>query len=314
MAEICLVTGSTGFVGRVLCPRLVADGWQVRRAVRRPDAQGDSVAIGDIQGGTDWSQALQGVSAVVHAAGCAHVLKTAGRDMESEFRTVNIEGTLNLASQALAAGVKRFLFVSSIKVNGEGTQPGAPYTAFDLPAPEDAYGRSKWEAEKGLRALCEGTPMQLVIVRPPLVYGPGAKANFAALIRLVNSGLPLPLGRLDNRRSLVALDNLVDLLAVCLRHPAAAGQTFLVRDGEDLSTSDLVRRLAKASQRPSRLLPMPGFARRLMLMLGQEGIHKRLYGSLQVDDSATRERLGWVPPLDVDQGLRRAVVDFPEGR
>ncbi len=313
MDETCLVTGSTGFVGRVLCPRLAADGWRVRRAVRRPDGRDDSVAIGDIHGATDWRQALAGVSAVVHAAGCAHVLKTAGRDMESEFRTVNVEGTLNLARQALEAGVRRFVFVSSIKVNGESTQPGAPYTAYDLPAPEDAYGRSKWEAEKGLRALCEDTPLQLVIVRPPLVYGPGAKANFAALIRLVKSGLPLPLGRLENRRSLVALDNLVDLLAVCLRHPSAAGQTFLVRDGEDLSTSDLARRLALASQCPSRLLPMPAFAQRLLLLLGQEGIHKRLYGSLQVDDSATRERLGWVPPLTVDQGLLRAVAEPSQG-
>ncbi|WP_263146533.1 NAD-dependent epimerase/dehydratase family protein [Pseudomonas sp. RIT-PI-AD] len=307
MAETCLVTGANGFVGRTLCERLVAEGWQVRRAMRRAEPGHDCIGVGDIDGATDWSSALAGVATIVHTAGCAHVLKPDGRDMEAEYRTINVDGTLNLARQAMAAGVRRFVFVSSIKVNGESTRPGAPFTPFDRPAPEDAYGRSKWEAEQGLRALCEGSAMEFVIVRPPLVYGPGVRANFAALIRLVRSGLPLPLGRLDNRRSLVALDNLVDLLVLCLRHPAAAGQTFLVRDGEDLSTTELVRRLAVATERPSRLLPMPGFAQRAMLLLGQDRLHKRLYGSLQVDDSATRERLGWQPGLSVDQGLRRAV-------
>jgi nucleoside-diphosphate-sugar epimerase len=224
------------------------------------------------------------------------------------YRLVNVEGTLNLALQAAAAGVRRFVFVSSIKVNGEATSPRRPFTADALPAPLDPYGVSKLEAEQGLRELEAKTSMEVVIVRPPLVYGQGVKANFASMLCWVARGIPLPLGAIHNARSMVTLDNLVDLLVTCLKHPAAAGHTFLVSDGEDVSTSELLRRTAHAMGRKAFLLPIPTF----MLdwgaaLLGKRAVAQRLCGSLQVDIEKTRHLLGWNPPLTLDQGLKKAV-------
>ncbi|MDD0815400.1 SDR family oxidoreductase [Curvibacter sp. HBC28] len=307
-----LLTGATGFVGQALLARLAQDGRAVRAVSRRrpptPAGPTDWVAMPDLGPDNDWRTALAGVEQVVHTAARVHVMHDTAADPLAEFRRANVEGTLALARQAAAAGVRRFVFVSSVKVHGEATAPGQPFRASDTPAPQDAYGLSKWEAEQGLHAIAQATGMAVVIVRPPLVYGPGVQANFAALMRWLARGRPLPLGRVrDNRRSLVALGNLVDLLCVCLDHPAAAGQTFLVSDGEDLSTQDLLRRLGQALGRPAQLWPVPVLWLRLAAAgLGRGAAMQRLSGSLQLDITPTCQRLGWRPPVSVDQGLRLA--------
>ena len=301
-----LITGAAGFVGVAVARDMVRRGHKVVKAVRKESP--DSVHIGDINAHTDWTKVLSGRETVVHLAARAHVMYDTTSDPLVEYRGVNVDGTLNLARQAAQAGVLRFVFISSIKVNGERTLLGRPFTAEDAPAPEDAYGISKAEAEAGLRQLAQETGMEVVIIRPPLVYGPGAKGNFSSLLRWVACGFPLPLGAVTaNRRSLVALDNLVDLILTCVEHPKAANQTFLVSDGEDLSTTELLQRMGKAMNRPARLLPVPvsllAFAARL---LGKKAVAQRLLGSLQVDISKTCELLDWKPPVSVDEGLRRA--------
>ncbi len=236
------------------------------------------------------------------------------KDPLAEFRAVNVAGTLNLARQAVSAGVKRFVFISSIKVNGEGTASGKPYTADDTPMPVDPYGISKLEAEQGLQALSQETGMEVVIIRPVLVYGPGVKANFRSMMSWLRKGIPLPLGATGNKRSLVAVDNLVDLIATCIDHPAAANQTFLVSDGEDLSTTQLLQRMGKALGRPARLLPVPASLLQAgAAMLGKRAIAQRLCGSLQVDIGKTRELLGWAPPVSVDDALRKTARAFEAG-
>jgi nucleoside-diphosphate-sugar epimerase len=223
------------------------------------------------------------------------------------YREVNVGGTLNLARQAAHAGVSRFVFVSSIKVNGEITQPGNPFTAYDLPSPLGPYSLSKLEAEQGLRDIEAQTGMEVVIVRPPLVYGPGVKANFAAMMSCLARGMPLPLGAIYNARSMVALDNLVDLLVTCLNHPAAAGQIFLVSDGEDVSTTELLRRTAHAMGKKALLLPVHTLVLELgATVLGKRDVAQRLCGSLQVDIDKTQRLLSWNPPLTLDQGLKKA--------
>lgn len=304
-----LVSGATGFLGRALCRTLSERGASVRAAVRRAgDGRADAVGVGDIGPATDWSRALEGVDRVIHCAARVHMMNDRASDPLGEFRCVNTEGTLNLGRQAAAAGVKRFVFVSSIKVNGERTLPGQPFTADDAPNPQDDYGLSKAEAEAGLRELAAATGMSCTIVRPPLVYGPGVKANFASMMRWISRGVPLPLGAVrDNRRSLVSLDNLVDLLITCADHPAAANQIFLVSDGEDLSTAELLRRLGMALGKPARLLAVPpGLLRLAATLLGRREIAKRILDNLQVDVGKTRQLLDWQPPVTVDEGLRRA--------
>ena len=224
-------------------------------------------------------------------------------------------GTLNFARQAASAGVNRFVFLSSIKVNGEQTQFGQRYTPNDTPNPSDPYGISKCEAEEGLRRIAEETGMEVVIIRPPLVYGPGVKANFLSMMRWLSKGVPLPLGAIRNQRSLVALDNLLDFIHTCLDHPAAANQTFLVSDGEDISTTDLLRRLAHALNVPARLLPVPqGLLEWGAKMLGRGDLSQRLCASLQVDISKARTLLGWQPPVTVDMALRRTAEHFLNSR
>jgi nucleoside-diphosphate-sugar epimerase len=230
-------------------------------------------------------------------------------DPLSAFRAVNVDGTLNLARQAAAAGVKRFVFISSVKVNGECTLPGRAFTEADLVNPQGAYGQSKHEAEQDLRKLSADISMEVVIIRPPLVYGPGVKANFAALMRAVQRGIPMPLGAVHNQRSLVALDNLVDFIVTCITHPQAANQTFLVSDGQDLSTNELVRGMAKAAGVPARLLPVSVWALQAVAsLLGKGDAVQRLCGNLQIDISKARSLLGWVPPVSVEEGLRRAMA------
>ena len=306
------VTGANGFVGQAVLLRLnrmsgVTAIGSVRRAVMVADAGAPLVTVGELSAQTDWSGALAGVQAVVHTAARVHVMQEAASDPLAEFRRVNVQGTLNLARQAAAAGVRCFVFVSSIKVNGEATQPGQPFTADDAPAPLDAYGVSKMEAEQGLREIALQTGMEVVIIRPPLVYGPGVKANFAAMMRWLKRGVPLPLGAIHNQRSLVALDNLVDLIMTCFTHPAAANQTFLVSDGDDVSTTELLRRMSQALGRPARLLPVPvSWLKLVAAMVGKQDVAQRLCGSLQVDISKTRRLLSWTPPISLDEGLRRA--------
>jgi len=267
-----------------------------------------TVVIGDIDGCTDWSGALRGVTAVIHCAARVHVMNDDARDALAEYRRTNVEGTLNLARQAASAGVRRFVYLSSIKVNGEATRAGESFSADDVAAPLDPYGISKHEAEQGLMAIGRSTSMQVSVVRPPLVYGPGVKANFLAIMRWVRKGLPLPLAAVTaNRRSLVALGNLVDLLVTCVDHQAAAGQVFLVSDGEDLSTAGLIRALATAVDKPARLIYIPVALLKLVAwLLNRRDAMQRLAGNLQVDISKTRRLLGWNPPINVSEGMRRA--------
>ena len=308
--RVC-ITGARGFVGKALERRLGELGTGVLPVNREPIGVGE-VAFDELIGPSGKSSVLQTCSAVVHLAARVHVMNEESSDPLAEFRRFNVDGTLRLARQAAEAGVRRFVFVSSIKVNGEHSQPGQPFTADEIPAPGDPYGVSKCEAEAGLRALSQETGMEVVIIRPPLVYGPGVKANFLAMMRWLQRGVPLPLGGVTaNRRSLVFLDNLVDLIVTCIDHPAAAKQAFLVSDDEDLSTAALLRRMAVALGRPARLIPVPAglivFGAKL---IGRPGIAQRLCGSLQVDIGKTKELLGWVPPVSVDDGLRRTAVHW----
>lgn len=314
-AKRVIVTGATGFVGRALVTRLAREsGWIVRAAHRGRTALSadvEQVAVSDLGPDTDWSDALNGCDVVVHAAARVHVMRDRAANPLAKFRAVNVDGTLRLAREAVAAGVRRFVFVSSIKVNGEATLPGRPFTSKDAPAPADAYGVSKREAEDELRALSRETGMELVIVRPVLVYGPGVKANFRAMIRWLYRGIPLPLGATQNQRSLVAIENLVDLLVRCLAHPAAVGETLLVSDAEDLSTTELLQRMSRALGRPARLFPVPpALIRAAAHLAGKRDLAQRLLGSLQVDTSRTRALLEWTPPVTVDAALARVAADF----
>lgn len=307
------VTGGTGFVGRRLVHQLRDDSKEVTAAVRKgsvllslPVFQFDGLSAGQ-----DWTEGVAGHDVVIHSAARVHVMDEQSTDPLAEFRKVNVDGTLNLARQAAAAGVKRFIFISSIKVNGEGTVLGKPYTALDTPAPQDPYGISKMEAEQGLRQIAQDTGMGVVIIRPVLVYGPGVKANFRSMMSWLNKGVPLPLGAIKNKRSLVSLDNLVDLIVTCIDHPAAANQTFLVSDGEDLSTTEMLRRMGQALGKSARLLPVPDVCLESgAALLGKRGVAQRLCGSLQVDISHTRETLNWTPPVSVDDGFRAAASAF----
>ena len=309
-----LVTGATGFVGSALVDKLVGHAnYTLRATVRQQThqvgASVDVVPVSDLTVDTDWGTALQGIDVVVHAAARVHVMNDGATDPLEEYRRINVEGTLNLARQAVDAGVKRFLFISSIKVNGEATLSGQPFKADDVSIPVDPYGISKLEAELGLKQIAEETGLEVVIIRPPLVYGPGVKGNFQSMIRWVGKGIPLPLGSIHNHRSLVGLDNLVDFITTCIDHPAAANQTFLVADGEDLSTTELLRRLANAMGKSVRLLPVS--VKVLVLaagLFGKRAIIQRLCGNLQIDISKAREVLGWVPPISVDEGLRRCIT------
>jgi UDP-glucose 4-epimerase len=283
----------------------------VRQPVPQPVAGVDYVATAGLAADTDWSQALAGVDAIVHAAARAHVMRERSADPLTEFRRVNVEGTLAMARQAAAVGVRRLVFVSSIKVNGEETPRDRPFTAEDPPQPGDPYSVSKLEAEQALRELAVATGLELVIVRPPLVYGPGVKANFLSMMKWLRRGVPLPFGAIHNRRSLVGIDNLVDLLVRSVEHPAAAGRTLLVSDGEDLSTTDLLRRLGLALGTKARLIPIPERVLDLTARAaGGADLARRLCGSLCVDIAATRELLAWSPPVTLDEGLRRTAEAF----
>lgn len=316
MKPAVLVTGAAGFIGKALCRSLLAQQFIVRATMRRvedavllPGCQ--TALIENVDEDIDWHSTLAGMDSVVHLAARVHMVRDSAADSLTEFRKVNVRGTLNLARQAAAEGVRRFLFISSIKVNGEYTVLGRPFTADDPPAPVDPYGVSKREAEDDLRQLAVESGMEVVIIRPPLVYGPGVKANFLSMMRWLNRGIPLPLGAMYNQRSLVALDNLVNLIVTCIEHPAAANQIFLVSDGEDLSTTELLKRMGRMLGRPARLLPIPPSMLELgAAMLHKRELSKRLCRSLQVDITKTRACLNWSPPMTVDDALSMTARHF----
>jgi nucleoside-diphosphate-sugar epimerase len=310
-----LVTGSSGFIGLAVINRLIADDFLPIAALRRKPidwlAQCPVVEVGDLELNTNWLEALTGVSSVVHTAAHVHVMDRKSANFLAKFRLVNVAGTLNLAQQAASAGVKRFIFLSSIKVNGEQTQIGQPFTEKDRTAPVDAYSISKHEAEVGLQRIAKETGMEVVIIRPVMVYGPGVKGNFLSMMRWLHKGIPMPFASIKNVRSLVALDNLVDLIVTCLKHPLAANQTFLVSDGEDISTTQLLQFTASAMKVKSRLMPVPALMIEVAAKLLNRGdVAQRLCANLQVDISKAHQLLGWVPPISVKEGLKKAVDSY----
>ncbi len=313
LQEAVLVTGANGFVGRAVCIKAWAAGMRVHGATRRGNDVADgvqAVTVPDIDGEISWTHALTGCTSVVHCAARVHVMVEKAANPLTEFRRVNVLGSVNLARQAAAAGVRRFVFISSIGVNGAVTFQ-KPFSTQDREAPHSPYATSKYEAELRLQELAAETGMELVIIRPPLVYGPNPPGNFGSLMRWLQRGVPLPLGAIHNQRSLVSLDNLVDLILTCMTHPAAANQTFMVSDGEDVSTSELLRRMGLAMGHPARLIPVPESLLKVAAgLLGKTDMAQHLCGSLQVDISKTCELLGWTPPLTLDDGLAQAAFGF----
>jgi len=303
-----LVTGANGFVGRALCCEAVTHGFQVRGVTRVTSPAGggvEKVCVGAIDERTDWTDALAGVDVVIHLAARVHVMRDDATDPLAEFLRVNLHGTANLARQAAHAGVRRFVYVSSIKVNGEATSGQTRLVETDIPSPQDPYGVSKNEAELALCKIAEETGLELVIVRPPLVYGPAVKGNFIQMLKVLSWGVPLPLSSVRNLRSLVFVGNLVGALMVCATHPAATGQTYLVNDGEDVSTPDLLRQLGEAMGRPVRLLSCPPVLLKWGgQMIGKADQLERLLGSLRVDSGKIRRELNWTPPYTLQQGLQ----------
>ena len=304
-----LVTGGTGFVGAAIVKRLMASGASVRCAVRKlPEHSGDLgsnvIQVGDIAGSTDWQTALTGVDFVVHSAARVHVMPQSGVSDVQQYHAVNVDGTLTLARQAAQAGVKRFVFISSAKVNGESTDGRQPFQADEPSAPEDDYALSKHLAEQALLALARSSSMQVVIVRPPLVYGPGVKANFQKMIRMVLSGFPLPFGLARNRRSLVFVENLAAFVELCIKHPSAANQIFMVSDEIDFSVKEMLKVIGDGAGRKTLLLPIPlTFFRLIFLITGKKGYFERVFGSLLVDKEKSKRLLGWVAPYDAGAAL-----------
>jgi nucleoside-diphosphate-sugar epimerase len=311
--HVILLTGATGFVGRCLCAQLLAQGYSVRAVARHATTiqNVEVVSLGDIDSITDWSNSLKDIDSVIHLAARVHVMTEISADSLAEFRKVNVESTLRLATQAAEAGVKRFIFMSSIKVNGESSAVGKPFTEDDLPNPQDAYGISKLEAELSLLKIAEQTGMEVVIIRPPLVYGLNVKANFSSMLKAVKRGIPLPFGAIKNQRSFIYVENLVNFILTCIQHPLATDQIFLVSDGQDLSTTELLRESAFALGIKSRLLPVPQKLLEIIAsVLGKRDVAQRLCGNLQVDITKARTLLGWIPPFSVSEGLKRTTANL----
>lgn len=312
-----LVTGANGFVGCTLFKYLhEVEQYHVSGSVRTADtAQKNLFTVGELSENTNWSEALEGQHVVIHVAARAHVMDDFVGEPLAEYRRVNVDGTLNLARQAASAGVRRFIFISSIKVNGESTIIGSPFQHLDKAMPKDPYGISKAEAEAGLWQINKESGMEIVIIRPPLVYGPGVKANFASMMKLVSKNYPLPLGAVRNRRSMVALDNLINLISTCINHPKAANQTFLVSDDQDASTTELLRIMAHAFGKKAKLIPIPmSWIRGVATLLGKKVVADRLCGSLQVDITHTKNTLGWRPPVTMEQQLAKIAASMSSPR
>ena len=307
-----LVTGATGFVGKALTIALVSKGFDVTAVVRNPKnklpLEVKQVIVSDISGLEE--DALKNIDCIIHLVARVHVMKEHATNSRKEYRKSNTDATLRLAKQASKSGVKRFIFLSSIKVNGEFTT-NFPFTADDTPKPEGDYAKSKHEAEIGLQKIAKETKLDIVIIRPPLIYGEGVKANFLTMMKWLNKGIPLPLGSIRNKRSLVSLDNLVDFIRLCIKHPAASNQVFLVSDGEDLSTTELLIKLKKTLTKPAKLIIFPVILLKITLLLfGKRSISQRLFRSLQLDTKKSKERLSWTPLVSVDEALKKTVLSY----
>ncbi len=310
-----LLTGATGFIGQALLATFLKKNMETIVSLRFPSEvvpkEITQYVLGKITAKTDWSLVLEAVGIVIHAAARVHVMKDRAADPLESFRNTNTVATLNLARQAVDSGVKRFIFISSIKVNGETSLPGRPFLPDDFFIPDDPYALSKYEAEQGLLKIARDTAMEVVIIRPPLIYGPNVKANFASMIKWVNIGIPLPFGAIDNKRSLVALENLVDFIIHCLDHPKAANEIFLISDDEDVSTTELLRKVAIALGKRSRLVPVPvSWLRSIAILLGKRNTAERLFGSLQVDSSKAWNLLDWQPVINMDAQLKKTVEAY----
>ena len=307
-----LVTGGSGFIGKAVCENLKKKNYKVNIASRRDIATNLSgvkvYSINKINENTNWFEALNTVSCVIHCAAKTHVMNNIKQKTFTSFREVNVEGTLNLAKQAVECGVKRFIFLSSIKVNGERTEKLSMFRYNDIPKPQDAYGISKWEAEKGLWEISKQSGLEVVIIRAPLVFGPGVKGNLRSLIKLIQHRIPLPFSLIKNQRSLIGIDNLVDFIIRCIDDHKTSGNTFLVSDEKDISTPDLVRQIASSMGFSVRLFPLPlSFLKFFGFILGKKNEIDRLIGSLQIDNSYTKKTLDWTPPVSVEEGIRRMV-------
>ncbi|MFZ6768193.1 NAD-dependent epimerase/dehydratase family protein [Undibacterium sp. Di26W] len=316
MKQVILLTGASGFVGQAIAQACLQQEVELicptRQALQWQAAHLSNPIITSLTANTDWSTSLAGVDIVIHCAARVHVMQETATDPLQLFRQLNVDASLNLARQAAAAGARQFIYLSSVKVNGEATELGHPFTADDQAAPQDAYGISKHEAEQALLGLGRQTGMAITIIRPPLVYGPGVKANFLSMLRMLRRGLPLPLGSIRNQRSFVYLGNLVSLVLHCRLHEQARNQVFLASDGRDLSTTELLSLCAQALQVKSRLFAFPASLLTLAAsMLGKRNAADRLCQSLQVDISKTRNLLGWSPPYTVEQGLQATAAAIP---
>ncbi len=311
-----LITGATGFIGQRLTAELLAQTTHritvlTRKHKTHLPSKVRTILIDSIENISNYAQQLSGIDVIIHLAARVHRMDDTARNTYPAYKAINMDSTLRLANQAAAAGVKRFIYISSIKVNGESTETGHPFKAEDPPHPMDPYAISKYESECALLQLSQSSGMETVIIRPPLVYGPGVKANFMKLMRLVSRGLPLPLGAVENRRSLVSIDNLIDLIRLCIDHPDAANQVFLVSDDHDLSTTELLRCIATGMNRPIRLIPFPTPLLRLAAKLfGRNDIANRLFGNLEVDISKTKTLLGWQPVKTPEEAIRQTAQSY----
>lgn len=312
-----LVTGANGFIGKFLCTALLRQGFRVRAAVRSPiqiQNNAEIVTIDTIDGNTDWTNALHGVDVVIHLAARVHIMKDTASNPLAEFLKVNRDGTGNLARQTARSGCKRFVYVSSIKVNGEETHGQQCYTEQDIPLPQDPYGISKWQAEQILQQIAKETGLETIIIRPPLVYGPGVKGNFYSLMKIINKEVPMPLSGARGIRNMVYVGNLVSALIVCATHPAATGQTYFVRDKADISTVLLIEKIAAALGRRNRTFYVPPILlRTAAAMLGRSQQINRLFGSLRLSDTKIHQQLGWVPPYSLEQGLHATASWYQRG-
>lgn len=311
-----LVTGATGFVGQALVVKLLAEKNNVIAGVRRKSFVFDSklkqLELGDLSSGEAISLDSASIDIIIHTAARVHIMnETIGSDPLTEFRKVNTAATINLARQAADVGVKRFIFISSVKVNGEMTIAGKPFQPTDDDIPTDPYGLSKYEAEQGLLKIADETGMEVVIIRPPLIYGPNVKANFSSMMKWVYKGIPLPLGAIENKRSLIGIDNLCDFIIHCIDHPKAANEVFLISDGEDVSTSELLNKVAKAFGLKARLLPISvSIMTFAATLIGKKAVANRLFSSLQVDSAKARDLLDWKPLITMDEQLKKTAVAY----